>query len=90
MQEHDHRLVAIRPLLAQHGIEALAVRAEGAEGLTMPGDQLTPVIRRRLVRSGHQANAASITQGSPASVLLTCLYWKVAISHPAASSRRRR
>ena len=34
----------------------------------MPGDQLTPVISRRVAKSGHQANAASTTQGRPAVV----------------------
>src|SRR6516225_2688659 len=56
-------------------------------GLTMPGDQLTPVMRRRSAACGHQANAVSTIQGTSSSTSITRRYSKVSISQPAAARR---
>src|SRR5262249_55426640 len=59
-------------------------------GLTMPGDQLTPVMRRRCFAFGHHANAVSMIQGMSSSVSITRRYSKDSISQPAAARRCRK
>src|SRR6516225_627067 len=65
-------------------------RPNSRNGLRMPGDQLTPVMRRRCFAFGHHANAVSMIQGMSSSVCITRRYSKDSISQPAATRRRRK
>src|SRR5262252_828741 len=65
-------------------------RPNSRNGLRMPGDQLTPVMRRRCFAFGHHANAVSMIQGMSSSVSITRRYSKDSISQPAATRRRRK
>src|SRR5262249_55949718 len=56
----------------------------------MPGDQFTPVIKRRPVACGHHANAVSMTHGMPSSTRITRRYSNDSISQPAAARRCRK
>ena len=84
VQDHDHRLVAVRPLLAQDGIEALAVAAEGAERIDDAGRPVDPGDQAAAGRLRAPGEGGLDDPGQPVVGALTCLYWKLAISHPAA------